>query len=474
MKHQLVLLLLCSALSAQAKIWPVGPTRTYTVPSAVSNLVADGDTIEIDAGLYSGDVAKWYANKLVFRSIGNGYAHLDAGGNNAEGKAIWVIKGADCTVEGIEFSGCQVPDHNGAGIRQEGKNLTLRHCHFHHNEMGILTSNDGVSDFVFESCEFNENGYGDGYSHNIYVGAVHSLTMRYCYSHDAKVGHLVKSRARFNRLSYNRFTGESHDGSYEVDMPNGGQAILIGNMIEQCPESQNGGIIAFGLENQNNPEQQLILSHNTIINDRSAGRFLNFSNATTLVKLVNNLFAGPGTLLTGTTQSVDTTHNLQFSTVAAAKLVDPANFDYRPGPGSLCINTGIQPDSFAGVQLTALQSYLHPLSHTARWYSGSAPDVGAYEYLTTPYRWIPDEGVGERWRIYPNPVATNGALTLEFPVKLPADTEALLYNALGQELGRFKLEKGNNRLEILLPGLNAGRYFLGIAGFAGGQWLLVE
>lgn len=44
--------------------------------------------------------------------LGDGYAHLDAGGNNAEGKAIWVIKGADCVVEGIEFSGCQVPDHN--------------------------------------------------------------------------------------------------------------------------------------------------------------------------------------------------------------------------------------------------------------------------------------------------------------------------------------------------------------------------
>lgn len=142
--------------------------------------------------------------------------------------------------------------------------------------MGILTSNDGVSNFWFESCEFASNGYGDGYSHNIYVGAVMSLTMLYCYSHDSHTGHLVKSRARFNRLYYNRFTGESGDGSYEVDMPNGGQAILIGNLIEQCPTSQNGGIISFGLENQNNPEQQLILSHNTIVNDRFDGGLCSF------------------------------------------------------------------------------------------------------------------------------------------------------------------------------------------------------
>ncbi len=235
-----------------------GKWAPLLVPSAVSSLVADGDTVEIDAGLYTGNVTKWFANNLVIRGVGNGYAHLEAAGNYAEGKAIWVIKGANCTVEGIEFSGCQVPDHNGAGIRQEGQDLTLRNCYFHHNEMGILTSNDGVSNFVFESCEFSHNGYGDGFSHNIYVGNVNSLTMRYCYSHDAQIGHLVKSRARFNNLYYNRLTGENGDGSYEVDMPNGGQAILIGNIIEQSPNSQNGGIISFALENQSHPEQQIV------------------------------------------------------------------------------------------------------------------------------------------------------------------------------------------------------------------------
>ena len=147
MKYFLLFFAFMQIPSVYAKIWPVGPTQIYTVPSAVSGLVADGDTVEIDAGLYSGNVTKWFANRLVIRSKGNGYAHLEAAGNYAEGKAIWVIKGADCTVEGIEFSGCKVPDHNGAGIRQEGKNLILRNCFFHHNEMGILTSNDGVSDF---------------------------------------------------------------------------------------------------------------------------------------------------------------------------------------------------------------------------------------------------------------------------------------------------------------------------------------
>ncbi len=474
MKHTIILLaLLLQIYPTHAKIWQVGPTRSYLVPSSVSSLVADGDTVEIDAGLYSGNVTKWFANNLVIRSVGTGYAHLEAAGNYSEGKAIWVIKGANCTVEGIEFSGCQVPDHNGAGIRQEGQHLTLRNCYFHHNEMGILTSNDGVSNFVFESCEFSHNGYGDGYSHNIYVGAVNSLTMRYCYSHDAHIGHLVKSRARFNNLYYNRLTGENGDGSYEVDLPNGGQAILIGNLIEQSPNSQNGGIISFGLENQNSPEQQIVLSHNTMVNDRSDGRFLQFSNATTLVKLVNNLFLGPGTLLQGVTASLDTTHNIRLTNIASALLTAPANFVYRPQANSPCVDAGIAPGDFNGISLSAVYAYLHPLTRTARWFSGSATDLGAYEFLTVPYRMVEDEIANNLISIFPNPVAVKDVLNIQVEVPLGAVTTAFLFNALGEMVEKIALPKGQQVFQMPLANLQSGNYFLYIEGFGQGKWVAV-
>ena len=52
-------------------------------------------------------------------------------------------------------------DGNGAGIRQEGRNLAVRDCFFHHNQMGILTGNDaanaafasGVHDTLIPSCD---------------------------------------------------------------------------------------------------------------------------------------------------------------------------------------------------------------------------------------------------------------------------------------------------------------------------------
>jgi Right handed beta helix region len=309
---QILYFLLFFFPNANATTWSIGATRTYQMPSAVSNLVSDGDIIEIDGETYLGDVAVWYANNLIFRGIGINRAHLEANGNYAEGKAIWVIKSRDCRVENIEFSGCTVPDQNGAGIRQEGQNLTLINCFFHHNEMGILTNNDGISDYVFESCEFANNGYGDGYSHNIYVGKVNSLTMRYCYSHDAKIGHLVKSRAQHNLLYYNRLTGENGDGSYEIDLPNGGLAILIGNIIEQSANSENGGIISFGLEGATNNLQQIALSHNTILNNRFDARFLQYSAGTTQVTMRGNQFLGIGNLLQGSGATLDTSHNLRF------------------------------------------------------------------------------------------------------------------------------------------------------------------
>jgi hypothetical protein len=45
------------------------------------------------------------------RAVG-GRARLRADGAHAEGKAIWVIKGNDTTIEGVEFSGAEVPDQN--------------------------------------------------------------------------------------------------------------------------------------------------------------------------------------------------------------------------------------------------------------------------------------------------------------------------------------------------------------------------
>jgi hypothetical protein len=87
-----------------------------------------------------------------------------------------VIAGSDTTIENVELSGAKVPDQNGAAIRQEGANLTLRDCYIHDNEDGILTGAGATSEILIERCEFASNGFGDGFSHNMYIGKVKKFT----------------------------------------------------------------------------------------------------------------------------------------------------------------------------------------------------------------------------------------------------------------------------------------------------------
>ncbi len=344
------------------------------MPSQAAAAAKNGDTIEIDAGLYSGDVATWTRNNLTIRGVG-GRAHLDAHGRNAQGKGIWVIQGANTTIENIEFSGATVPDQNGAGIRQEGPGLTLRNCYFHDNENGILTGANLSSDVVIENSEFARNGFGDGQSHNIYIGTVRSFTLRYSYSHLAKIGHLVKSRALTTYILYNRLTDETGTASYEIDLPAGGRAYIIGNLIQQSSTTDNETIISFAEEGGRNAVQELYVVNNTIVNDYAEGGiFVHVSGLPSASLLVNNLFIGPGTVLQG--------QGIQKTNLATrnAHLVNQAGYDYHLAKGSPAINKGTPPGIAARYDLTPLFEYVDPLSAAPRAVVGPAIDIGAYEH----------------------------------------------------------------------------------------------
>jgi len=226
--------------SAAAATREVGPGKSYATPCAAIAAATAGDRIEIDAaGSYAGDVCGWTTNGLTLVGV-NGRPKIDANGMSSGGKAIWVITGDDTTVENIEFSGAAVTDMNGAGIRQEGANLTVRGCYFHDNQDGILAGDKAGSTIVIEGSEFAHNGAGDGQSHNLYINHVDRLVFRWNYSHDAVVGHLLKTRALVSDIRYNRLTDEAEGtASYEINVPNAGTTMIVGNLIEQSAMSQN-------------------------------------------------------------------------------------------------------------------------------------------------------------------------------------------------------------------------------------------
>lgn len=358
-----------------------GPARTYKTPCAAIAAAHAGDVIEIDAATYTGDVCVIATPGLTLRGVG-GRPKLDAAGRSAEGKAIWVIRNASTTIENLEFANAIVPDNNGAGIRHESGNLTIRGCYFNHNQDGILTGSDSTSDVVIESSEFAYSGETPtpGYEHNMYIGAIRSFTLRGSYSHDVFEGNLVKSRARTNYILYNRITGESGSDSYELDLPNAGRSYVIGNIIEQGATSPNHTIIEYGAEGiPAGRSMDLFVVNNTVVNDESAGTFVTVGGAvTTPVTLRNNIFAGPGAI-TNQASAV-----LEANLTAAdgdPKFVNRAGYDYRLLAGSPAIDHGVAPGTGAGVSLVPVLQYVHPMSTVARVTKGSAIDRGAYEFV---------------------------------------------------------------------------------------------
>ena len=300
--------LLATAGAAGAATLSVGPGKTYVAPCAAFAAARDGDTIEIVGDwTYSGDTCAIARSNLTIRGV-QGRPVIDAAGRQFGNKGTWVVTGNNITVENVEMLGSKVMDGNGAALRLEGTNFTLRQAFIHDNENGILMGANRNSNVVIEHSEFGHNGHGDGQTHNLYIGNAKSLTFRYNYSHDANIGHNLKSRAMFNMIAYNRFSstlpgrpGSTASGkpSYEIDLPSAGTSYLIGNVIEQPAINDNPNIVAYGEEGATNPGQDLYVINNTFLNDFSSGTFLFISGKVSTPALIqNNVFAGPGTVST--------------------------------------------------------------------------------------------------------------------------------------------------------------------------------
>lgn len=385
-----------------AKTWLVGASRTYTKPSQVSALVGNGDTVKIDAGVYNLDVAKWSAHNLWITGVG-GKAELKAAGTGYGGKAIWVIGGNQNKIENIAFYDCAVVDHNGSGIRLEGAGLYVNNCLFKHNENGILVGQIDGCKLVMENCEFDNNGYGDGFTHNMYIGHIDTFVLKNCYTHACNVGHEIKSRANVNFILYNKIIDEATGtASRNIDLPNGGTCYIIGNVIDQGPNSQNSNLIGYGLEGVTNASfHEMYVINNTFINNKSAGSFLQFASGTEKFMGYNNIIAGQGTFLTGTMPlTVDTSANIIVTNIASFSFSNTATYDFHLKSNSLlAINKGKVLGSVRGFDLKPKYEYAFPNSLTNRCTSGII-DAGAFEFCDPANT---HANIKEIVQVYPNP-----------------------------------------------------------------------
>jgi hypothetical protein len=276
----------------------VGAGMEFATLADACRAAPAGATIAVQAGTYVNDftVVNTALHIVAMGGIVNEVATVPPPND----KGLITVN-ANLTIQGFTFTGGSdgSPDGNVAGIRLQGGTLAVSYCYFHNMQEGLLADADPTAAVTIDHSEFANNGTGDGYTHNLYVGSVASLTITNSYFHGAVVGHEIKSRAAVTTITNNVIAdGPTGSASYDIDIPNGGVARITNNIIEKGPDAANTYAIHYGGETQyayaNN---SLTISGNTILNDQGsvATAVLNqssYNNLTVSAAISNNSIFG--------------------------------------------------------------------------------------------------------------------------------------------------------------------------------------
>ena len=282
--------------------------------------------IKVDAGTYTNDGGYLWdgINNVTIEGVGGMVKIVDPT-YYAGGKAAIVTGGQNIALKNLDISGVTVPDGNGAGIRYDQGTLLLDNVHLHHNQNGILGAADATGSITIQNSEIDHNGTSAGNTHNIYIGDVANFTLTNSYVHDANVGHEVKSRAENNTITGNRILDNNGTSSYAIDLPNGGNATITGNVIEQGANNPNHTINAYGEEGNPHAGTTVNFSNNTVVNDDTEGR--------------GPLWSNNGATITGTGNTVWNTTNLgngvspaSFTALSARPTLDTSSTNTNPAP----------------------------------------------------------------------------------------------------------------------------------------------
>ncbi|MBW6399718.1 M10 family metallopeptidase C-terminal domain-containing protein [Roseomonas sp. HJA6] len=330
-------------------------------------------------------------------------ANIVATTQPSNGKGIFVTN-TDVRIENMSFSGASVPDGNGAGIRYQGGNLTIVNSYFHDNQDGLLANASASGTITITGSEFAKNGTGDGYTHNIYVNEIQTLTITDSYFHDASVGHQIKSRAQNTIIRDNRIydgAAGGGTGSYSIDIPNGGKAEITGNIIQQSSASQNPAIVHYGGEGGPYAGSSLMISDNTVVNQLTSSSAKLLSNATSVTATVsgNDVYGlTSGQIASGPASVSATTYLNTAPTLDAAHPWDEAS---SPLPGFTVTVTDTTPtqDQAVGATVAATGGSLAGLGISYQWQSYEG---GSWKAVAgaTGASYVPGSGeVGEALRL---------------------------------------------------------------------------
>ena len=347
--------------------WLAGPAgSSMSVADAVLK-AQDGDTIELLSGEYSGGLVI-EQRKLTFRGMAGDKPPVIKGtGKPGSSKGLWTVRGGQVTVQNLEFRGARGADGSGAGIRQEGGELSIERCVFFDNEHGIFSINDDKATLRIDASAFGmAPKVVGGLQHVLNVGRIAKLDITGSRFQQGFEGHLIRTRARENIISYNFI----HDGvrggaSYEIDIANGGLATVVGNVIGQGADSQNPVLLAYGSEDRAWDKNVLLVAHNTFVNYGWFPAwvmrvFRDHLPADTEVIGVNNLVVGPGIFTFGARGFFEGNRNATWGMVR-----DIETYAFELPAGSIWRTSGIDPRQVKGRDLSPKAEFEWPVGTRA-------------------------------------------------------------------------------------------------------------
>ncbi|MDZ7628128.1 MAG: right-handed parallel beta-helix repeat-containing protein [Parvularculaceae bacterium] len=265
MKILALLFLVIGVSAAEA-----APGDSAWLAGAISS-AKSGAVIDIPAGDYDLTDQK-IARSLTLKGAPDGKTVLRSAAVTE--KAILVpLPGVDLRAENITFSGAKSWDRNGAGIRHEGRNLTVVNCRFIGNEDGILSTGDKNGVITIERSLFHDNGFGDGQSHAIYVDGAALVDVKDSKFISTRIGHHLKSLSNRTIARGTTFDDGHGRGSYAIDASKGGELIVENNVFIQASDAENWSVVNYDLTRGGSADG-LVLRGNKIINRFRGGVFL--------------------------------------------------------------------------------------------------------------------------------------------------------------------------------------------------------
>jgi hypothetical protein len=420
-----------------AAIREVGPGKTYTRIEAAYQAANAGDSILVypqSGGAVYDSVAVFLTKrKLAVLGIaaagqrvllhGDGF---DYSGSGSVPRAMFQFNpGADsCAVENFEISGCHNASYNGAAFRiNQVNNITIRNCHVHDNDMGVMSNGtvaaNSAAHQLIENCIVHDNGNtaDPGYNHNFYVGGT-SVTIRGCDVYAATTGHDIKSRAHITIVE-GCYVHDCQNREFDLVDDNGvttvaaSHALIAGCVIVKAANaSGNKTTIHFGQDGGFDHNGTLYVVHCTIVTpyispvvDLSApGAGVSFTNCLVLDPsdsasgqvlvstrggaLISNAVGSHMWMSSGFSAPAGGVfdHVTKGAAGNLPKFIDAASGNYALAENFAgIVDAGLDFASIFVPQEVGnrlLVAFLVPLGSFPRAFEG-APDIGAYEFCKT-------------------------------------------------------------------------------------------